>query len=82
MDQVRAAAVELATEIAKSGPLAIIGTRETLRRYFADEVARATRVMGDGLNRGGALNRIANDQGLNPLKASTSPHAAGQWYGR
>ena len=42
MDQVRAAAVELATEIAQSGPLAIIGTRETLRRYFADEVARAT----------------------------------------
>jgi enoyl-CoA hydratase/carnithine racemase len=42
LDQVRAKAAELATEIAQSGPLAIMGTRETLRRYFADEVARAT----------------------------------------
>lgn len=42
LDQVRARATELAEEIAGSGPLAIIATRETLRRYFADEVARAT----------------------------------------
>jgi len=41
-DQLRAKAVELATEIAQSGPLAIVATRETLRRYLADEVARAT----------------------------------------
>ncbi len=42
IDQVRAKAAELATEIAQSGPLAIMATRETLRRYLADEVARAT----------------------------------------
>jgi enoyl-CoA hydratase/carnithine racemase len=42
LDQVRAKAAELATEIAQSGPLAIIATRETLRRYLADDVARAT----------------------------------------
>lgn len=42
LDQVRAKAVELATEIGQSGPLAIMATRETLRRYLADEVARAT----------------------------------------
>jgi len=42
LDQVRARAVELATEIAESGPLAIMATRETLRRYLADDVARAT----------------------------------------
>jgi enoyl-CoA hydratase/carnithine racemase len=42
LDQVRAKAIELATEIGQSGPQAIQGTRETLRRYFADEVARAT----------------------------------------
>ena len=42
LDQVRAKAAELATEIAQSGPLAIMATRETLRRYFADDVARAT----------------------------------------
>jgi enoyl-CoA hydratase/carnithine racemase len=41
-DQVRAKAAELATEIAQSGPLAIVATRETLRRYLADDVARAT----------------------------------------
>jgi enoyl-CoA hydratase/carnithine racemase len=41
-DQVRARAVELATEIGQSGPLAIVATRETLRRGLADEVARAT----------------------------------------
>lgn len=42
LDQVRAKAVELATEIAGSGPLAIVATRETLRRGLADAVARAT----------------------------------------
>ncbi|MGE0417752.1 MAG: enoyl-CoA hydratase/isomerase family protein [Acetobacteraceae bacterium] len=42
LDQVRAKAAELATEIAESGPLAIMATRETLRRYLADDVARAT----------------------------------------
>jgi enoyl-CoA hydratase/carnithine racemase len=42
LDQVRARAAELATEIAQSAPLAIIATRETLRRGLADAVARAT----------------------------------------
>jgi len=42
LDQVRAKAVELATEIAQSAPLAIISARETLRRGLADSVARAT----------------------------------------
>jgi enoyl-CoA hydratase/carnithine racemase len=42
MDQVRAKATELATEIGQSGPLAIVSTRETLRRGLADAVARAT----------------------------------------
>jgi enoyl-CoA hydratase/carnithine racemase len=41
-DQVRAKAVEVATEIARSAPLAIIATRETLRRGLAEAVARAT----------------------------------------
>ena len=41
-DRVRAKAVELATEIAQSGPLAIVATRETLRRGLAEAVARAT----------------------------------------
>ena len=41
-DQIRAKATELATEIAQSGPLAIIATRETLRRQLAVDVARAT----------------------------------------
>ena len=41
-DQVRAKATEVAQEIAESGPLAIVATRETLRRYLADDVARAT----------------------------------------
>lgn len=41
-DQVRAKAVEVATEIAQSAPLAIIATRETLRRGLAEAVARAT----------------------------------------
>ena len=42
LDQVRAKATELATEIAQSGPLAIVATRETLRRGLADAVAAAT----------------------------------------
>ncbi len=39
---VRTKAIELATEIAQSAPLAVISTRETLRRGLADAVARAT----------------------------------------
>jgi enoyl-CoA hydratase/carnithine racemase len=39
---VRKAAVELATEIAHSAPLAILATRETVRRGFADEAEQAT----------------------------------------
>src|ERR1700692_1910382 len=42
LDQVRSKAAELATEIAQSAPLAIIATRETLRRGLAEAVARAT----------------------------------------
>lgn len=42
LDQVRTKAVELATEISQSAPLAIISTRETLRRGLADLVAQAT----------------------------------------
>ncbi len=41
-DQVRAKAAEVATEIAQSAPLAIVSTRETLRRGLADAVATAT----------------------------------------
>jgi enoyl-CoA hydratase/carnithine racemase len=41
-DQVRAKAIEVATEIAQSGPQAIVSTRETLRRGLADAVASAT----------------------------------------
>ena len=41
-DQLRARAIELTTEIAQSGPLAIVATRETLRRGLAEAVARAT----------------------------------------
>jgi enoyl-CoA hydratase/carnithine racemase len=41
-DQVRAKAMELAGEIAGSGPLAIVATRETLRRGLAEAVAQAT----------------------------------------
>ena len=41
-EQVRAKALELATEIAQSAPLAIVATRETLRRGLAEAVARAT----------------------------------------
>jgi enoyl-CoA hydratase/carnithine racemase len=42
LDQVRAKGIELATEIAQSGPLAIVATRETSRRGLAEAVARAT----------------------------------------
>jgi enoyl-CoA hydratase/carnithine racemase len=41
-DQVRAKATEVAAEIAGSAPLAIVATRETLRRGLADAVAQAT----------------------------------------
>ena len=41
-DQVRAKAIEVATELAQSGPQAIVSTRETLRRGLADAVAAAT----------------------------------------
>ncbi|MDR3536611.1 MAG: enoyl-CoA hydratase/isomerase family protein [Acetobacteraceae bacterium] len=40
--EVRAKATELAIEIGQSGPLAIVSTRETLRRGLAEAVARAT----------------------------------------
>ena len=42
LDQVRPRATELATEIAESAPLAIVATRETLRRGLAEAVASAT----------------------------------------
>jgi enoyl-CoA hydratase/carnithine racemase len=42
LDQVRAKATELAMEIAQSSPLAIVATRETLRRGLAEAVAAAT----------------------------------------
>lgn len=42
LDQVRKAAAELATEIAQSAPLAIVATRETLRRGLAEEFQKAT----------------------------------------
>jgi enoyl-CoA hydratase/carnithine racemase len=42
LEQVRAKAIEVATEIAGSAPLAIVATRETLRRGLADAVAQAT----------------------------------------
>jgi enoyl-CoA hydratase/carnithine racemase len=40
--EVRSAAQELATEIAQSGPLAVVSTRETLRRGLADAIEAAT----------------------------------------
>ena len=40
--EVRKAALELATEIARSGPLAVQSTRETIRRGFADAAEAAT----------------------------------------
>jgi enoyl-CoA hydratase/carnithine racemase len=42
LDEVRHRATELAIEIAQSAPLAIVATRETLRRGLADAVAAAT----------------------------------------
>jgi enoyl-CoA hydratase/carnithine racemase len=42
LDQVRAKAVEIASDIAASAPLAIVATRETRRRGLADIVAQAT----------------------------------------
>ena len=42
LQQVRPKAIEVASEIAGSAPLAIIATRETLRRGLADAVAQAT----------------------------------------
>ena len=42
LDQVRQRATDLATEIAQSAPLAIVATRETLRRGLAEAVASAT----------------------------------------
>ncbi len=42
LDAVRRTATELATEIAQSAPLAIIATRETLRRGLADDYQKAT----------------------------------------
>ncbi len=41
-EQVRAKATELATEIAQSAPLAIVATRETLRRGLAEAFQAAT----------------------------------------
>lgn len=41
-EEIRAAAVELAGEIAKSAPLAVVGIRETMRGDLADRVQRAT----------------------------------------
>ena len=38
----RAAAIELATEIAQSSPLGVMATRATLREGLADRVAAAT----------------------------------------
>jgi enoyl-CoA hydratase/carnithine racemase len=40
--ELRPAALALATEIAQSAPLAVVSTRETMRRGFADEAERAT----------------------------------------
>jgi enoyl-CoA hydratase/carnithine racemase len=42
LDQVRMRTMEIATEIAQSAPLAIMATRETLRRGLAEAVASAT----------------------------------------
>jgi len=41
-DRVRAAATELATEIAQSAPLGVMATRATLRAGLADRVQAAT----------------------------------------
>jgi enoyl-CoA hydratase/carnithine racemase len=42
LEEVRLAAQALALEIAQSAPLAVISTRETMRRGFADAAERAT----------------------------------------
>ncbi len=42
LEEVRSAATALAIEIAQSAPLAVVSTRETMRRSFADEAERAT----------------------------------------
>ena len=41
-DQVRAAAMKLAAEIAENSPLGLIATRATMRAGLADRVAKAT----------------------------------------
>ncbi len=41
-DQVRAAAVKLAAEIAENSPLGVVATRATLRKGLADRVRKAT----------------------------------------
>jgi enoyl-CoA hydratase/carnithine racemase len=41
-DQVRAAALALAAEIAENAPLGVMSTRATLRGDLADHVAKAT----------------------------------------
>ena len=40
-DQVRAEAIDLATEIAMSAPIAVVSTRATLRRGLVDEIRNA-----------------------------------------
>ena len=42
LDQVRGAAIELATEIAGSSPLGVVETRATIRAGLADAVKAAT----------------------------------------
>ncbi len=42
LDEVRKAAIALAQEIAESSPLAVVSTRETMRRGFADGAEQAT----------------------------------------
>jgi enoyl-CoA hydratase/carnithine racemase len=42
LSEVRVRAAELATELSQSAPLAIVSTRETLRRGLAEAVAQAT----------------------------------------
>src|SRR5262249_18314138 len=42
LDQVRSAAVALATEISGCAPLGVVATRATLRRGLADRVGEAT----------------------------------------
>jgi len=41
-NEVRSAAMALATEIAQSSPLAVVSTRETLRRGLADQIEKST----------------------------------------